>query len=427
MSSLSVRVSDLATRIGTEFKTVKTHYSGNNQGTLTSLTTSEKSSLLAAINELVSVKETAANKGAANGYAGLDATGKVPSAQLPSFVDDVLEYANYAALPVTGTAGVIYVTIDDNLTYRWSGTVYVMISSSLALGETSSTAYRGDRGKTAYDHSQAVTGNPHAVTFAQLGSKPTTISGFGITDAYTKTETDTLLTGYSATSHTHSGVYEPAITKSTGYLKYTGSAWSFVNETYSLSSHDHSGVYATASHTHGGVYEPANANIQSHISATNIHIDWTNASSAFKTSGSITLDNSATTDGDAILTLKGQYSGYKRILFADQYSADRGRIQFGADSTTMEFWVATNSPLFLYSTGKVRLPEYGVGTFTGTKAYYPVLDASGYLIEQSSIPWADLSSKPTTISGYGITDAYTKTEIGTPDTNFVTVFETALT
>lgn len=100
-------------------------------------------------------------KGAANGLAELDAGGKVPSSQLPSFVDDVLEYANFAALPVTGATGIIYVTLDTNLTYRWSGSAYVEISASLALGETSSTAYRGDRGKIAYDHSQITTGNPH--------------------------------------------------------------------------------------------------------------------------------------------------------------------------------------------------------------------------------------------------------------------------
>lgn len=94
-------------------------------------------------------------KGAANGVAELDSGGRVPSAQLPSYVDDVVEAANYEALPETGETGKIYVTLDDNLTYRWSGSAYVEISASLALGETSSTAYRGDRGKTAYDFSQA--------------------------------------------------------------------------------------------------------------------------------------------------------------------------------------------------------------------------------------------------------------------------------
>lgn len=91
-------------------------------------------------------------KGANGGVAELDANGKVPSSQLPSYVDDVLEYADFASFPATGETGKIYVALDTNTTYRWSGTAYVEISSSLALGETSSTAYRGDRGKTAYDH-----------------------------------------------------------------------------------------------------------------------------------------------------------------------------------------------------------------------------------------------------------------------------------
>jgi len=90
--------------------------------------------------------------GVANGVAELDAAGKVPSSQLPSFVDDVIEVADYDHLPITGESGKIYVTLDTNKTYRWTGSGYTEISESLALGETSSTAYRGDRGKTAYDH-----------------------------------------------------------------------------------------------------------------------------------------------------------------------------------------------------------------------------------------------------------------------------------
>lgn len=102
-------------------------------------------------------------------FAGLDDSGKVPSAQLPSYVDDVLEYANLAAFPASGETGKIYVALDTNKTYRWSGSAYVEISQSLALGETSSSAYRGDRGKTAYDHSQT-TGNPHGTTAEQAGA-----------------------------------------------------------------------------------------------------------------------------------------------------------------------------------------------------------------------------------------------------------------
>jgi hypothetical protein len=74
--------------------------------------------------------ENIANKAVANGYASLDGSGKVPSAQLPSYVDDVLEYANLAAFPATGSSGIIYVTQDTNKTYRWTGSAYVEISPS---------------------------------------------------------------------------------------------------------------------------------------------------------------------------------------------------------------------------------------------------------------------------------------------------------
>lgn len=89
--------------------------------------------------------------------------GKVPASQLPAYVDDVLEFASASNFPVTGESGKIYITADTNLTYRWTGTGYGVISQSLALGETSSTAYRGDRGKMAFDHI-TVTGNPHSTS-----------------------------------------------------------------------------------------------------------------------------------------------------------------------------------------------------------------------------------------------------------------------
>lgn len=108
------------------------------------------------------------DKGANGGVAELDSNGKVPSSQLPSYVDDVLSYSSQSAFPVTGETGKIYIAEDTNKTYRWSGSAYAEISASLALGETSSTAYRGDRGKVAYDHSQT-TGNPHGTTASDVG------------------------------------------------------------------------------------------------------------------------------------------------------------------------------------------------------------------------------------------------------------------
>ena len=98
---------------------------------------------------------SASDVGALDSSSSLDATkltGTVPTASLPSYVDDVLEYTNKASFPATGQTGKIYVDKATNLTYRWSGSAYVQISPSLALGTTSSTAYRGDYGNTAYTH-----------------------------------------------------------------------------------------------------------------------------------------------------------------------------------------------------------------------------------------------------------------------------------
>ena len=138
-------------------------------------------------------------------FAELDTNGKIISSQLPSYVDDVLEYVNLAAFPSTGETGKIYIAQDSNKTYRWSGTAYVEISASLALGETSSTAYRGDRGKIAYDHSQS--------------EHQAIINGTGFVKANGKTLSYDN-NSYSLASHNHSGVYEPVLgnPSANGYL-----------------------------------------------------------------------------------------------------------------------------------------------------------------------------------------------------------------
>jgi hypothetical protein len=113
-------------------------------------------------------KIPATEKGAADGVATLDSAGKVPSTQLPSFVDDVIEAANFAALPATGETGKIYVTIDDRKTYRWSGTVYVEISaapgSTDAVPEGSTNLYFTNARASAAAPVQSVAGRTGAVT-----------------------------------------------------------------------------------------------------------------------------------------------------------------------------------------------------------------------------------------------------------------------
>jgi len=113
--------------------------------------------------------------GVANGVATLGTDGKVPAAQLPAYVDDVLEYDNKAAFPATGETAKIYVAKDTNLTYRWGGSAYIEISVSLALGETSSTAYAGDKGKALETRVTAaeenITANDQDITELQNRAK----------------------------------------------------------------------------------------------------------------------------------------------------------------------------------------------------------------------------------------------------------------
>ena len=140
-----------------------------------------------------------AKKGVANGVAELGADGKIPSAQLPSYVDDVLEYNTKSEFPTTGEAGKIYIAKDNNKTYRWSGTAYTEISASLALGTTSSTAFRGDHGKIAYDHAQA-----KGVAFASGLYKITTNAQGHVTAATAVVKADITALGIPGSNTTYS-------------------------------------------------------------------------------------------------------------------------------------------------------------------------------------------------------------------------------
>lgn len=136
--------------------------------------------------------------GVSNGVATLDANGRVPANQLPSYVDDVLEYANKASFPSTGESGKIYIALDTNLTYRWSGSTYVEISQSLALGETSTTAYRGDLGAVAYMHAFIKRG----VAFDKGLYKITTNSEGHVVGATAVTKADLLNLGAASSRDT---------------------------------------------------------------------------------------------------------------------------------------------------------------------------------------------------------------------------------
>lgn len=144
-----------------------------------------------AVKAAIDKKLDASLKGSAGGVAELGADGKVPAAQLPSFVDDVTEGYYYNGkfykesahtTAIAGESDKIYVDITTNKTYRYSGTAFVVISETLALGTTSSTAFRGDWGNAAYQHSLSA----HAPTTAATGAN------MGLMSAADKTKLDDL-------------------------------------------------------------------------------------------------------------------------------------------------------------------------------------------------------------------------------------------
>lgn len=138
--------------------------------------------------------------GAASGVCPLDSGSKVAAIYLPGFVDDVLEYANLAALPGTGTAGIIYVTLDTNKTYRWGGSSYTEISpspgSTDVVTEGSTNLYHTD----ARTRASALTGLSTA-SAADVTASDTVLSAFGKLqakwNAFAASVLGVLLTGLS--------------------------------------------------------------------------------------------------------------------------------------------------------------------------------------------------------------------------------------
>lgn len=219
-----------------------------------------------------------AEMGVAGGVATLGSDGKVPTSQLPSYVDDVLEYTAKANFPTTGEDGKIYVDETTNKTYRWGGSAYVEISSSLALGTTSSTAYYGDKGKIAYEHSQTAHAPSNAEANVQsdwsvtdtssdayIKNKPDVIveGDSRLTDArtpkshtHTKSEITDFPTSMTPTAHTHEA---DEVTKMTGYSKASAASAIEASDTLNaaigklekaLDGKQASGSYAILSHTH---------------------------------------------------------------------------------------------------------------------------------------------------------------------------------
>lgn len=200
--------------------------------------------------------ENSANKGVANGYASLDGDGKVPSAQLPSYVDDVLEYNDFASFPATGATSIIYVDKATNRTYRWSGSVYVEISASPgttdSVTEGSTNLYftnararqaisvtdSGGDGSLSYDNSTGVityTG-PSASDVRAHFSAGTgiTLTNGSIATTITQYTDGLARTAISVTDNGGDGSL--SYDNSTGVITYTGPSASEVRAHFSAST-----------------------------------------------------------------------------------------------------------------------------------------------------------------------------------------------
>jgi phage-related tail fiber protein len=208
-------------------------------------------SAFTAVGTAVKGRISSTEKGQPNGVATLDGGGKIPSAQLPSYVDDVLEYASLADFPLEGSTGILYVAIDTHKQYRWGGTAYAQITSGavdsvagktgivtlvkddVGLSNVDNTAdnikavYSASKLSTArdisssgdvswsvsFDGSSTVTGSATlastgvvAGTYRSVttdakgrvtaGTNPTTVAGYGLLDVYTKTEIGAVDTDY---------------------------------------------------------------------------------------------------------------------------------------------------------------------------------------------------------------------------------------
>lgn len=234
------------------------------------------------------------SKGAASGVAELDASGKVPTSQLPSYVDDVIEYSAKSGFPTTGETGKIYVDTSTNKTWRWGGSAYVEISPSLALGTTSSTAFRGDYGNTAYTHATA-----KGSAFSSGLYKITTNAQGHVTAATAVAKADITALGIPGSDTTYSVATTSAngLLSSTDKTKLDGIATGATKNTASSTTPKAAGTAAVgseANYARGDHVHPAQTTITG------------NAGSATKVNNSLTLTkngSNTTFNGSAAKTI----------------------------------------------------------------------------------------------------------------------------
>ena len=377
------------------------------------------------IDTKLNTKLNTSLKGVASGLAELDSTGRVPSSQLPSYVDDVIEGYLYNSkfykesahtTSITGETGKIYVDLTSNKTYRWSGSAFVVISETLALGETSATAYRGDRGKIAYDHSQVA----HAPSNAEVNQNAfsNVVVGSTTIAADTKTDTLTLVAGSNVTltpdatndkitissTNTDTKVTQTAVTASE-YTNWRPLIWGASNsgtEGFTPTTVT-DGTFAANTIS----CQPSSGTIRASVFKGNLSGNATTASKwatarTLSLTGAVT--GSGTFDGSGDLTITTvvnhthSYAGSSSVGGAANYlSVQHGNeINFKGSSSVSELWINYRNADNDSASGNTAITKYKFGnkngstsgvilvadTFTGnaTSATKATQDASGNVI-----------------------------------------------
>lgn len=351
--------------------------------------------------------ENAANKGVANGYAGLDAGGRVPAAQLPSYVDDVQEYANLAAFPNPGAAGIIYLALDTNIIYRWSGSTYIEIASG-------DVAWADITGKPTFGtmssqnaNNVSITGGSVNVTASVIGNLSLstnqitsnqasddvliTPTGTGAVEIHNRVRIDnTAAFGHSDNGGTYIGTNAEYVED--GIL----SAWAYLQN----------GVAARVDFENGSALSIATAPFGTAGNPITTWNETFNISSAGDVvTGKWTADVINSTYGGTGVNNGGNLLNITANATISGTNTGDQIITLGGDATGSG---STNITVTFANSG-VTAGTYG----NATQSPQLTVDAKGRVTNGSNVTitpaWSNITSKPTTVSGYGITDAVTLT------------------
>ena len=472
--SLVTQLTDLITRIGTEIKTMKSQYSGNSTGNLSGLNTSSKTSLLSAINEINTLAggkqanlgftpENAAQKGIANGYAGLDGSGRVPIAQLPAVLNSNKGFfatqsalttayptANDGDYAIVGSTDTVWMW--DSGTTAWvetdkkgqvqsvNGQTGVVVIADVSTSGNSGLMTVADKNKLNGIASGATANSTDATLLNRANHTGTqlaaTISNFAATVI------TAILTGFSTATAT-------AVLASDTVLAAFGKLQGQINGHFGVGGATHpdsvaagaSGFMSGADKTKlngvamGATANSADATLLARANHTGTQLaatisDFAASVLANLLTGLSVATNSAIAATDSVLVafgkLQAQITGHVGsggASHANVVAAGAAGFMTGADKTKLD-GVATGANLYVHPStdGNIHLPANG--TTNLNKVPKATATAGSWVLD--FVAWGEIASKPTTISGFGISDAYTKTEIGDIATDFVAAFNTAI-